>query len=50
MTLAPVLLFTYNRPAHTKQTLDALLKNPLSKESTLFVFRMDTKMKWTDNK
>lgn len=38
MTLAPVLLFTYNRPAHTKQTLDALLKNPLSKESTLFVF------------
>ena len=39
MTTAPILLFTYNRPAHTKQTLDALLKNPLSKESTLLFFR-----------
>ena len=43
MTTAPILLFTYNRPAHTKQTLDALLKNPLSKESTLFVFQTDYK-------
>jgi hypothetical protein len=38
MMLAPVLLFTYNRPAHTQQMLDALQKNPLSRESTLFVF------------
>lgn len=38
MTPAPILLFTYNRPAHTRQTLDALRRNPLSKESVLFVF------------
>ena len=38
MSLAPVLLFTYNRPAHTSQTLEALLNNKLSKESELFIF------------
>jgi len=38
MTPAPVLLFTYNRPTHTRQTLEALLRNELSRESELFVF------------
>lgn len=38
MQLAPVLLFTYNRPSHTRKTLDALLDNKLSSESELFVF------------
>lgn len=38
MSLAPVLLFTYNRPAHTRQTLEALLNNKLCKDSELFVF------------
>ena len=38
MDLAPILLFTYNRPSHTKSTLEALLSNKLSKESELFVF------------
>ncbi len=38
MPLAPILLFTYNRPSHTKKTLDALLKNPLSQQSELFIF------------
>lgn len=38
MQLAPILLFTYNRPAHTRQTLEALLNNNLSAESELFVF------------
>lgn len=38
MSLAPILLFTYNRPDHTRQTLEALLNNHLSAESELFVF------------
>ncbi len=38
MALAPVLLFTYNRPLHTQQTLKALRNNALCAESELFVF------------
>src|SRR5690554_4203409 len=38
MDLAPILLFTYNRPSHTSQTLEALLNNKLSRESELFIF------------
>lgn len=38
MSLAPILLFTYNRPSHTSQTLEALLNNKLSRESELFIF------------
>lgn len=38
MPLSPILLFTYNRPEHTKQTIDALLQNKLSRESELFIF------------
>lgn len=36
--LAPIILFTYNRPWHTQQVLDALKKNDLSKQSDLFIF------------
>lgn len=36
--LAPIALFVYNRPWHTRQTVDALLKNPLASESDLIVF------------
>jgi len=36
--LAPIALFVYNRPGHTKQTLDALAKNPEAEYSTLHVF------------
>ncbi|HTN69290.1 MAG TPA: hypothetical protein VLZ33_07495 [Dysgonamonadaceae bacterium] len=36
--LAPVVLFTYNRPWHTQQVLNALRKNTLSEQSELFVF------------
>ena len=36
--LAPVVLFVYNRADHVKQTLDALSKNDLAKESDLFIF------------
>lgn len=36
--LAPVVLFTYNRLFETKQTVEALQKNFLAKESELFIF------------
>ncbi len=38
MTLAPIVLFVYNRPWHTRQTIEALQKNELAKESELFVY------------
>lgn len=38
MKLAPVILFVYNRPLHTKKTVNALLKNSLAKNSELFIF------------
>lgn len=36
--LAPIILFVYNRPEHTKRTVEALLKNELASESVLYVF------------
>lgn len=38
MSLAPVLLFTYNRPSHTRQTLEALMNNELCNETELYIF------------
>jgi len=38
MTPAPIVLFVYNRPVHTRQTVEALLKNELAKESDLIIF------------
>jgi GR25 family glycosyltransferase involved in LPS biosynthesis len=38
MNLSPVLLFTYNRPFHTRQTLEALEKNYLAQETHLIIF------------
>lgn len=38
MTTAPIALFVYNRPLHTRQTVEALLKNELAGESDLFIF------------
>ena len=38
-TLAPIVLFTYNRPKHTKKTLEALIANELAKDSELFVYQ-----------
>ena len=37
-TTAPIVLFVYNRPWHTKQTIEALQKNELAKESELFIY------------
>jgi hypothetical protein len=36
--LAPIALFVYNRPEHTRRTLNSLQKNLLSDESRLFIF------------
>ncbi len=36
--LAPIIVFTYNRPEHTQKTLDALAQNPLAKDSDLYIF------------
>ncbi|NJO00629.1 MAG: glycosyltransferase family 2 protein [Bacteroidia bacterium] len=37
-TLAPIALFVYRRPWHTRQTLESLASNPLSRQSELFIF------------
>ena len=36
--LAPIALFVYNRPLHTRQTLEALSKNHLAAESRLIIY------------
>ncbi|SVC36265.1 uncharacterized protein METZ01_LOCUS289119 [marine metagenome] len=36
--LAPIVVFTYNRPNHTQRTVESLLKNPLTKKSDLIIF------------
>lgn len=38
ISLAPIVLFVYNRPDHTLQTLQALTKNILADESTLIIY------------
>jgi len=38
MNLAPIVLFVYNRPWHTRQTVEALQKNELATESELFIY------------
>ncbi|GAE83262.1 hypothetical protein JCM10512_1523 [Bacteroides reticulotermitis JCM 10512] len=38
MTCAPILLFVYNRPAHTSQVVQSLQLNQLASESPLFVY------------
>ncbi len=36
--LAPIVLFVYNRPWHTEQTINALKNNELARESELFIY------------
>jgi len=36
--LAPIALFTYNRPSETKQTIEALGRNYLAQDSELIIF------------
>ena len=35
---APVVIFVYNRPDHTKKTIEALAENYLAKETDVFIF------------
>lgn len=35
---APIVLFVYNRPWHTRQTVEALQKNELAQASELFIY------------
>lgn len=37
-TPAPIVLFVYNRPWHTRQTLEALRANTLAQESCLYIY------------
>lgn len=38
MNLAPIVLFVYNRPWHTRQTVEALQQNELAVESELYIY------------
>ena len=38
MELAPVIIFVYNRPTHTKKMLDSLAKNAEAKETDIYIF------------
>lgn len=38
MSLAPIALFVYARPWHTRQTVEALQRNMLASKSELFIF------------
>lgn len=38
MNVAPIILFTYNRPEHTKQTVEALQRNIYASDSDLIVY------------
>ena len=48
MTLAPIILFVYNRPWHTEQTLRALMANDLTAESELYIYADGPKPNATD--
>ena len=38
MTLAPILLFVYNRPQHTQRGIESLLHNDLARDSRLIIY------------
>lgn len=38
MNYAPIALFVYNRPQHTQETVQSLLKNPECAQSDLYIF------------
>lgn len=38
MNFAPILLFVYNRPEHTRRCIESLLSNSLASESPLFIY------------
>jgi GR25 family glycosyltransferase involved in LPS biosynthesis len=38
MSIAPIVLFVFNRPNHTKQTVESLTNNLLAKDSDLIIY------------
>lgn len=38
INLTPIILFTFNRPWHTEQSLTALMQNELADESVLYIY------------
>lgn len=46
--LAPIILFVYARPEHTRKMIEALAKNTLAKESEVYIFS-DNAKKSKDN-
>jgi len=48
--LAPIVLFVYNRPWHTRQTIEALRENIFAEESELFIFSDGPKDKDSEDK
>lgn len=38
IVLSPIVLFVYNRPWHTQQTIEALQENELASESEIFIY------------
>ena len=47
--LAPIVVFTYNRPEHTLRTINALLMNPLANKSDIIIYS-DSARTANDNK
>ena len=47
--LAPIILFVYNRPWHTEQTVEALKMNELVSKSDFFIFSDGSKAKNDEN-
>lgn len=48
-SLAPIVLFVYNRPFHTEKTLNTLMQNTLASESTLYIYADGAKENATDD-
>lgn len=49
MSIAPIVLFVYNRPWHTRQTVEALRHCELAAESDLYIFADGPKEDASDN-
>ena len=48
LTPAPIILFVYNRPDHTRQTVEALVRNDLARDSELWIFSDGSKNSGAD--
>jgi hypothetical protein len=48
--LAPIILFTYNRPVHLQKTLASLIDNHLADQSELYVFSDGSKSEFDQKK